>query len=70
MKTTYTYIITRKDGSIDPIKFENQEDDRAAFSKLLRIQGNSIDYALRYSHNVEVINEQTKESNFWEPYTK
>lgn len=68
-KETYTYILSYE--GEEKYKFENQENDQKAFAQLLRSQGNSVDYALRYGGwKVEVINEQTKDSSFWKPYTR
>lgn len=66
---TFTYIISYE--GQEKHRFENQESDQKAFIKLLRSQGNSIDYALRHGGwKVEVINEQTNESEFWKPYSR
>ena len=64
----YTFIISHN-GEVKK-RFENQESDMQAFGYLLRAQGNSTDYALRYGGwKVEQINQDTKESEFWKPYS-
>ena len=66
MKTTYTFKIYQ----YNELKkeFNEQESDQKAFAYLLRSQGQSTDWALRYGNwKVEQINEQTKESEFWKP---
>jgi len=68
MKTTYTFKIYQ-DNELKK-EFNEQESDQKAFAYLLRSQGQSTDWALRYGNwKVEQINEQTKESEFWKPYT-
>jgi len=49
--------------------FTDQESDQNAFGYMLRIQGNSINHALRYEGwNVEVIDQDTGEKTYWKPY--
>lgn len=50
-------------------EFNEQTDDFAPFKFILNNQGQSMNYALKYGGwKVEEINEQTKESRFWNPY--
>lgn len=68
MKTTYTFKIYQN-GKLKK-EFNEQESDQKAFAYLLRSQGQSTDWALRFGGwKVEQINEQTEESEFWKPYT-
>ena len=68
MPNTYTFKIYQ-DNELKK-EFNEQESDQKAFAYLLRSQGQSTDWALRYGGwKVEQINEQTKESEFWKPYT-
>ena len=68
MKTTYTFKIYQN-GKLKK-EFNEQESDQKAFAYLLRSQGQSTDWALRFGGwKVEQINEQTEESEFWIPYT-
>ena len=65
----FTFIISQ-DGE-EKAKFEHQLTDWEPFRKLQRLQGNSMDYALRYGGwKVEQINESTQESTFWKPYSR
>jgi hypothetical protein len=50
--------------------FDNQESDINAFGWLLRNQGQSVDYALRYGgYKVELIDETTGEKEYYKPYS-
>jgi hypothetical protein len=49
--------------------FEHQTNDFEPFKYLLRHQGQSTNYALKYGGwKVEEINEQTNELTKWNPY--
>ncbi len=51
------------------IKGENASTD--AFGWMLRNQGNSVDYALRWGgYVVEETNDETGEKTFWKPYSR
>ena len=63
-------IKIKQDGILKK-EFNNAESDGIALGWMLRHQGNSTDYAMRYDgYTVELINEETKESEFWKPYSK
>ena len=65
---TYTLII-KQDGELKK-KFTGQKSDFEAFKYLLNHQGQSTDWALKYGGwSVEIVNEQTKESAFYKPYS-
>jgi|688.fasta_scaffold84330_9 hypothetical protein len=69
LETTYKVIISQ-DGEIKKT-FENEKNDFCALRYLLQNQCQSTDYALRHGGwKVELINEQTGESDFWKPYTR
>ena len=62
----YTFII-KQDG-IEKKKFEHEANDYEPFKWLLRNQGQSVSYALKYGGwSVEAIDEDTGESTFWKP---
>lgn len=64
---TFTFKIY-KDGNVVK-EFTKQVGDFEPFKWLLRNQGQSTNYALKYGgYKVEEINEQSKESKFWNPY--
>lgn len=51
--------------------FENVDNDFCAFEWLLNHQGQSTDYAIRYGgYKVELIDNDTKEVEYWKPYSK
>lgn len=61
---TYKFIITQDNKELKV--FTGQINDFDTFKWLLNHQGNSIYHALKYEgYKVQVINEQTGESNFW-----
>lgn len=63
----YTIKIFKDDALIK--EFNNEKDDACAFGWILRHQGQSVDYCLRWGgYKVEVIDEETNESEFWKPY--
>ena len=66
--TTYTFKIYQ-DNQLKK-EFVNENNDCKAFGWLLNNQGQSTDYALRHGGwKVEQINEQTKEAEYWKPYS-
>ena len=65
----FTFIICQD--KEEKKRFENQTGDFCAFKWLLNNQGQSTDWALRHGGwSVEVINERTKFSDFWKPYSR
>lgn len=63
-------IIIYKDGQVQQ-KYEHETSDIKALGYMLRNQPNSTDHAIRYEGwSVELIDEDTKESEFWKPYSK
>jgi hypothetical protein len=67
METTYKIVISQDNKIVEVL--EGQKSDSVAFGKMLRLQGQSVDYALRYGGwKVEQINEQTGDSELWKYY--
>lgn len=67
MENTCTIKIYRDNELLK--EFKNQESDGEAFGWMLRNQGNSIDYALRFGgYKVEVIDDKTGKVEYWKPY--
>ena len=51
--------------------FEGDNSQNEAFMWLLRNQGQSTDYAIRWGGwKVEVIDSETKEIEYWKPYSR
>jgi len=66
---TYTFKIYQ-DNELRK-EFNAQTNDFEPFKYLLRSQGQSTDWALRYGGwKVEQINEQTGHTEFWKSYVK
>lgn len=64
---TFTIIIS-KDGEVKKT-FTGEKNDFAAFAWLLRNQGQSTSWAVKYGGwKVEIINEQTGEKDYYKPY--
>lgn len=64
---TITYVIYQDNE--EKQKFERQISDSKPFGWLLRNQGQSVNYALKYGGwKVKEINDTTKEETFWKPY--
>ncbi len=67
METTYKIVISRDGKVIETL--EGQKSDSKAFGRMLSLQSQSVDYALRYGGwRVEQIDEQTGDSELWKPY--
>lgn len=63
----YTYII-KQDG-IEKKKFTDQGNDQNPFGWLLRNQGQSVNYALKYGGwSVTEIDQETGKETIWKPY--
>lgn len=64
-ESLYTFIVT-KDGE-EKAKFENQKTDFEPFKYILNNQSQSVHWAMKWEGwKVQEINEDTKESSFWE----
>lgn len=67
MQTLYTYNIYQ-DNELKKT-FENEPDDSKMFGYMLRSQGNSINYAIKYGgYKIEIINQTTNEKEIMKPY--
>lgn len=65
-----TKFIISQDGKELKV-FEHQDNDFEPFRWLLMHQGQSTNYALKYGgFKVEAIDEESGESEFWNPYDK
>lgn len=62
----YTFIIYHDNEEV--VKFENQESDIKPCMYIQNHQGQSLNYALKHGGwKVKAINEETTESEFWQP---